>query len=60
MKENIKEFFNKNDIASAELFLKLWCDWVMSSDIEAMKKVVRTIKSHWFGIMNYIDKKMNN
>ena len=60
MKENIKEFFNKNDIASAELFLKLWCDWGMSSDIEAMKKVVRTIKSHWFGIMNYIDKKMNN
>jgi transposase len=25
-----------------------------------MKKVVKTIKSHWFWIMNYIDKKINN
>jgi len=48
MKENVKEFFEKDTLASAELFLKLWCDWVMESGIEAMKKVVKTIKSHWF------------
>lgn len=60
MKENVKEFFEKDTLASAELFLKLWCDWVMNSDIEPMKKVVKTIKSHWFWIMNYIDKKINN
>lgn len=60
MKENIKEFFEKETIQQAELFLKLWCDWVNESSIEPMKKVVKTIKSHWSGIMNYIEKKINN
>jgi transposase len=38
----------------------LWCDWVMSSKIMPMQKVVKTIKSHWNWIMNYIEKKINN
>tara|TARA_B110000977_G_C10851907_1_gene406150 strand:+ start:438 stop:620 length:183 start_codon:yes stop_codon:yes gene_type:complete len=60
MKENIKEFFEKDTKQSAELFLQLWCDWVLSSKIEAMKKVVKTIQAHWTGIMNYIEKRINN
>ena len=60
MKENIKEFFEKETKEEAELFLDLWCQWVMNSWIEPMKKVVKTIKSHWSWIMNYIDKKINN
>jgi len=60
MKENIKEFFEKDSKKSAELFLKLWCDWVMNSKIVPMQKVVKTIKTHWTGIMNYIEKKINN
>ena len=60
MKENIKEFFEKETKEEAELFLDLWCQWVMSSWIEPMKKVVKTIKSHWSWIMNYIDKKINS
>jgi len=60
MKENIKEFFEKETKESAELFLKLWCERVMNSDIEPMKKVVKTIKSHWFWIMNYIEKHINS
>jgi hypothetical protein len=31
MKENIKEFFEKETKEEAELFLDLWCQWVMSS-----------------------------
>jgi len=60
MKENIKDFFEKETKQQAELFLKLWCDWVMNSKIEPMKKVVKTIKLHWNWIMNYIEKKINN
>ena len=60
MKENLKEFFNKETKEQAELYLKLWCEWVENSGIEAMKKVVKTIKIHWFWIMNYITKRMNN
>lgn len=60
MKENIKEFFEKETKEQAELFLKLWCDWVMSSKIVPMQKIVKTIKSHWNWIMNYIEKKINN
>lgn len=60
MKETIKEFFDKETKEQAELFLKLWCEWVMNSRIEPMKKVVKTIKRNWNGIMNYIEKRMNN
>lgn len=60
MKENIKDFFEKDTKQSAELFLKLWCYWVLSSWIEPMKKVVKTIKTHWNWIMNYIEKTINN
>ena len=60
MKENIKEFFDKETKQEAEEFLELWCSWVMSSKIEPMKKVVNTIKSHWSWIINYIEKKINN
>ena len=60
MKENIKEFFEKETVEEAELFLNLWCDWVMSSWIEPMKKIVKTIKTHWFGLINYIKRKINS
>lgn len=60
MKENIKEFFEKDNKQEAIDFLNNWCEWVMNSKIVVMQKVVKTIKSHWFGIINYIDKKINN
>ena len=60
MKENIKEFFEKETVESAELFLQLWCEWVMASKIEPMKKVVNTIKAHWSWIMNYIERRINS
>lgn len=60
MKENFKEFYNKQTNEQAELYLKLWCDWVNNSWIEPMKKVVKTIKTHWTWIMNYITKKISN
>ena len=47
MKENFKEFFEKNTREEAEIFLRDWCEWVMNSKIEPMKKVVTTIKFHW-------------
>ena len=60
IKENVKEFFEKETKEEAELFLKLWCDWVMSTWIEPMMKVVKTVKAHWSGLMNYIEKKINS
>jgi transposase len=47
MKENIKEFFEKTTRSQAELFLHCWCEWVTHSAIEPMKKVVKTIQTHW-------------
>lgn len=38
MKENVKEFFNKETKAQAELFLNLWYDWIDRENIEPMKK----------------------
>ncbi|MDQ7023785.1 MAG: transposase [Candidatus Gracilibacteria bacterium] len=60
IKENVKEFFEKETKEEAELFLKLWCEWVMGTGIEPMMKVVKTVKAHWSGLMNYIDLKINS
>jgi len=32
----------------------------MLTGIEPMMKVVKTVKSHWSGLMNYIDLKINS
>lgn len=60
MKENIREFFEKDNLIKAELFLNYWCEWVLSSSIEPMKKVVGTIKKHWSWIMKCIETEINN
>ena len=60
MKENIKEFFEKESKEEAKEFLRIWCEWVNWSNIEPMKKVVQTIRTYWDWLINYIDLKINN
>ncbi|MDQ7023523.1 MAG: transposase [Candidatus Gracilibacteria bacterium] len=40
----LRNFFEKETKEEAELFLKLWCEWVMGTGIEPMMKVRRRLR----------------
>jgi transposase len=44
----------------AEALLKSWYNWAIRSQIEPVKKVARTVKEHWNGILNWFDSKLTN
>jgi transposase len=46
--------------AVAEQELKKWYNWAIRSQIEQVKKVARTVKSHWDGILSWFDSKLSN
>lgn len=42
------------------IYLKKWYFWATHSRLEPMKKVARTIKKHWDGVVNYHQSNINN
>lgn len=44
----------------AEAVLKRWYNWAIRSQIEQVKKVARTVKDHWNGILAWFDSKLSN
>jgi transposase len=60
LKELFKYFWDIKDKQEAEGYLAFWCDLVEESGIFPFRKAVRTIKSHWTGIINYIESRINN
>lgn len=46
--------------ALGEQELKKWYNWAIRSQIEQVKKVARTVKSHWDGILSWFDSKLSN
>ena len=54
------DVFNIEDADEAKGYLKFWCDLVIESAIQPFIMFVNLIKSHWFGIINYFDTKLNN
>lgn len=60
LKELFKDFWELKDKKEAEGYLAFWCDLVEESGVFPFKKAVKTIKSHWTGILNYIESRINN
>lgn len=60
LKELLKEFYNIHNPEQAEGFLAYWCDAVQGTDILSFKNLVKTIKAHWTGIINYTKSKLTN
>ena len=60
LKEMFNEFWDFKTIEEAGGFLAYWCDLVEESGIFPFKKAAKTIKSHWTGIVNYAQSKLNN
>jgi transposase len=48
----LREFWNVR-LARAEEYLRSFCSWAMRSRLEPFKKLVKTIRRHWKGIVNY-------
>lgn len=51
-KEMFNDCWNLKDKDEAESYLAFWCELAEESNIYPFKKVVKTIKTHWSGIVN--------
>lgn len=56
-RESFMDVFSIEDPDDAKGYLTYWCDEVMHSGIQPFKKIVETIKAHWYGITTYFDNK---
>lgn len=56
----LRTIMKEPDAAVAERDLKWWCGWVGKSKIPEMKKVAKTIRGHWDGIVAYLNTRITN
>lgn len=56
----LRTLMRQSDPAEAEFALKWWCGWVARSRIPEMKKVARTIRDHWDGVVAYLKTRVTN
>lgn len=61
IKESLREIFRTAQSATeAEVLLNGWYSWARRCRLEPMKKVAKTLKDHWQGILNAFDSKLTN
>ena len=60
LKELFNDLWSMPDKSSAEAFLKQWCAEVESSKIPAFMKFVKTVRSHWSGIIHFVETRITN
>jgi len=54
------DFWLIKDPQQAEGFLAYWCDVVEEAGIGPFMKFVKTLQSHWQGVLNYITSRLTN
>jgi transposase len=55
MKEWFKEIWNAEEPVEATLLMKEWIDLALKSNIEPLKHVARTFRTHWNGIVKFFE-----
>lgn len=55
---NFQEFFTQPDRVSGEAFLNKGYYWATHSRLEPMIKAAKTIKAHWYGLLNWFDSRL--
>jgi len=60
LRESLQETWQWPGPASAEMHLKTWCSWATRSRLEPFKKLARTIKAHWNGILSFYPNKVTS
>jgi transposase len=53
--ELFDDFFQFEDKEQASAYLAYWCDMADESGIPSFKKCIKTLHSHWEGIVNYAE-----
>jgi transposase len=60
----LKELFNDlwamPDKVTAGIFLQDWCDQVQKAKIPAFDQFAKTVKSHWSGIIHFVESNITN
>ena len=60
LKLGFQALFKLPSRAEAELYLTDWISHAQASAIPQMKKLAKSIKRHWDGILNWFDNKISN
>ncbi|GFO75300.1 transposase, ISL3 family [Bathymodiolus platifrons methanotrophic gill symbiont] len=60
LKELFNDLWSIPDKVSVEAFLKQWCEEVEKPKILAFMKFVKTVRSHWSGIIHFVETKITN
>lgn len=60
MKENFMELFTKSTIEEASAFFDSWYENVSKSNINAMKRVAKTLKHYKSGVIAIVKHKISN
>jgi len=60
LQELFEDFFGFCDKEEAAAFLAYWCDLAQDSKILPLMKFTAMIKSHWTGVINYVQAKISN
>lgn len=58
--DSLRSLMNTDEPETAERALWQWTRWVLRGRIEEMKKVARTIRRHWEGVVAYLWTRINN
>jgi len=56
--ELFDDFFTFNDKEQASAYLSYWCDMAEESEIKSFQECVKSLQSHWYGIVNYTESKL--
>jgi transposase len=60
IKLSFQGLFEQPDINTAQVYLKKCYWWASHSRLEPVTKSAKTVKTHWNGILNWFNSRMNN
>jgi len=60
LRETFNDFWDFDKKEEAAAFLAFWCDLADESNIIPFRKFTNMIRSHWSGVINYVDAKISN
>jgi len=60
IKLSLRDFWDLKDPVLAQSYLKKWYFWATHSRLSPVIYTAKTIKSHWTGILNYVNTRIDN
>jgi transposase len=57
---SLREYLQDMLSSGEEAGLKLWCSWADRSRLEPFRKLSKTLKAHWDGILAFMETRLTN